>query len=109
MKGPLRGEIVAPGEALTLVVVPHPLRTHTVTLIAPAGLTLSELVDRAEMVTGPGARFVATINGDRVARALWHRVRPKPDTLVMMRVVAEFGGDNSILRSLLSVAVLVGG
>jgi hypothetical protein len=107
VKAPLHGEIIAPGEGITLVVAPHPLSVSSTAMMAPAGLSLAELVEFARLRsdTALRTRFVVTLEGERIDRDLWHCVRPKPGTLVIVRAVAE-GGDNGLLRSLLSLAVV---
>jgi hypothetical protein len=107
VKSPLRGELIAPGAGLTLVVAPHPLSTSSFSIEAAAGLTLAELAETARTISGHDAAFAAFINGEVIAEGLWRRVRPKPGTVVLLRAVA--GLDNELTRTLLSIGVLAAG
>ena len=108
IQAPLRGEIIEPGQGITLVLALHPLTLDYETIVAPAGLTILDLVDlgKARGTTRLKSRVVASIEGHLILEAYWSRIRPKPGTTVLLRAVAEFGGDNSLLRTLLTIAVI---
>ncbi len=112
VRAPLQGEIIAPGRGLTLVVVPRILDIEALPpLEVAAGLSLAELAEQAAAMSGGRPRFVASINGLEIDDGFypWRLVRPKPGSLVTFRAVPEFGGDNSLINTLLSAAVLVAG
>jgi predicted phage tail protein len=73
-----------------------------------AGATLAELLAEAE----PNPRFHSfahiAVNGATIDREHWRAVRPKPGTLVTIRMVPAGGGGGSgdILRIVLMIAIL---
>lgn len=75
-------------------------------MLAPPGSTVAEMVAGAfpGLVEGLHRLLLVTIGDQEVLRDLWHRVRPKPGTMVMIRVVP---GDD-VLRNVLTIAVTVG-
>ncbi|MCJ2131453.1 host specificity factor TipJ family phage tail protein [Methylobacterium sp. E-045] len=86
---------------------PHlldPTRDRVEFTVAP-GQTIAQMVAEA-MPSGRrlgGAYFRVTLNGHPIADALWHAVKPKPGTQVLIRVVPQ--GD--ILRNVLTIALTV--
>jgi hypothetical protein len=84
----LTGEILGPRDDVRVVASLHPLRLERVERPMPAGLSLSEMVER--ITAEPGCRsiasdFIVHVDGHSIAPANWHRVRPKPGTTVTMR------------------------
>ena len=112
---PARGkpapDYILPGEGLTLIVVPHPLLQQRRSIdVVPLGRSLAELVRRARNIADlPGRVEVTLGDGGVVPEALWTRVRPKAGAIVVVRSVAEFGGDNTLVRTVLGAAVTVAG
>jgi sulfur carrier protein ThiS len=85
----------------------HPLTNEHRQVEVEAGATIAEALDIAIASTGldwPPERFVASVNDVRVPREYWHRVRPKPGTMVIFRPVAS--GQES-LRTLLFLGIAV--
>ncbi|WP_019905718.1 host specificity factor TipJ family phage tail protein [Methylobacterium sp. 77] len=86
---------------------PHlldPTRGRVDLMVAP-GQSIAQMVAEA-MPAGRrlgGAYFRVTINGQPIAEALWHAVKPKPGMQVLIRVVPQ--GD--ILRNVLLIALTV--
>ena len=86
---------------------PHlldPTRDRVEFTVAP-GQTIAQMVAEA-MPAGRrlgGAYFRVTLNGHPIADALWHAVKPKPGTQVLIRVVPQ--GD--ILKNVLTIALTV--
>lgn len=73
----------------------------------PAGFTLAEALDVALMDAAfdwPRDCIVASVGDVRVPREHWHRVRPKPGTVVVFRPVAQ---NDDFLRSALGFAVAI--
>jgi hypothetical protein len=105
---PLQGEIIPPGQGLTLLVKPHLFRPQIVRVYAPAGLTLEELASRARGIAGVSFRFtfVAKIDEHYVPEELWPRVRPKPGTTVKFSASAGFDSTNELLKTVVGVAGL---
>jgi hypothetical protein len=104
---PLKGEIIAPGEGIALILALHPLSLEHRHVPAPAGLSIAELIAFADarIEGGLRCRLVVRIGDMPISEEHWRRVRPKPGTTVLIRAVAENFGDN-FLRSVLSLAVV---
>jgi hypothetical protein len=105
----LNGEVIPPGgEDVRVVAAHHPFKVERTDQQMLAGLTLAEMLERAQ--PDPVLRRHARIMlGDwEVPREHWHRVRPKPGTTVTIRVVPHGGGggDKNPLRTVLSIAVI---
>lgn len=75
-------------------------------MLAPPGSTIAEMVAGAFPGLTDGLRrlLCVTIGDQEVLRDIWHRVRPKPGTTVLIRPIP---GDD-ILRNVLTIAVTVG-
>lgn len=75
-------------------------------LTVPPGCTIADMVAAAfPGLTGAlRATIRATIGDQAIEEQLWHRVRPKPGTLVILKPIPQ--GD--ILRNVLTIAVTVG-
>ena len=108
--GAMHGEILPPGEGLTLAIIAHPLKLERELIPAPAGLSVAELVTfaRARATTRLRFGFVVTVNGDRVPNNWWNCVRPKPGTVITIRAVPEGDGGN-VLRAVLGIAAVAAG
>ena len=99
--------IVPPRPAVQVYGGLHALSNEHRQVEVPIGATIAEALEMALVDTGmdlPRDHFVATVDGERVPREYWHRVRPKPGTVVVFRLVAS--GDNA-LRSLLFLGVAI--
>ena len=89
-------EILPPGAGQVEVwAAPHPFKSATLHRHFEAGTSLQEMVE--EVQPRPELRLYAhvTIDGHAIAQDLWPRVRPKPDTLVNIRMWptgGSFGG-----------------
>jgi len=110
IQGPLHGEIILPGEGITLVLAMHPLKLDRQVETLPAGLTVAELVDlgRAIATTRIRSRVAVYLDGQIVPEAWWACVRPKPGTSMLVRAVAGQGAGD-LLRSVLGLAVVAAG
>ena len=115
----LSGEVLRPDEGAQVVFAPSAFRRHDVQVFAlPTGYTVAEAVELAlaSVKMGPKLRrhlavFLAR-EGEpgehRIERANWHRVRPRPGTLIHIRVDLQGGGGGkNPLRALLMIAVAV--
>lgn len=105
------GELIAPDAADVRVVgCPSPFAVETVERTLPAGQTLIEIVHEA--VGGKimlMRRAHVTVNGVPFKRECWHYVRPKPGSLVNVRVVPGFsggGGRKNPLGIILSIVTI---
>jgi sulfur carrier protein ThiS len=99
--------IIPPRESVRVYGGLHPLSNEHRRVEVPAGATIADALEIA--LTGvdfdwPPDRFVASVNGERVPREYWERVRPKPGTVVIFRPVTS-GGDT--LRSVLFLGVAI--
>lgn len=103
-------EILPPNRGLVCVVAcPHPFRTERAVFEVDAGLTLAEILARAQpdpMLLQDAHVFI----GDHlVPRDRWRRVRPKPGMRVTVRVLPGDqggGGGKTALRVVLSIAII---
>jgi len=89
---------------------PHPFRAARVDLVVPAGLTIAEMIARAQPDPLLRAHAHAFIDDHYVPRVHWGRVRPKPGAFVTIRVVPGLGGGSkgkNPLRTVLTIAVAV--
>lgn len=103
----LKGEIIAPGDDVLLVVAVHPLQSTTKRIHVKSGSSIRELeeIARTLLETAMAVRFHITINGTVVPEAEWSRVRVKPGVTVVMSPVPGFE-DGNLLKSLATIAVL---
>jgi len=100
-------DLFIPPEPVKVLGGRHPLTNEHRQVEVRAGATIAEALDISIASTGlswPQDRFVATVNDVRVPREWWHRVRPKPGTMVVFRPVAS--GDDS-LRTILFLGIAV--
>ncbi len=100
---------VADSEPVHVVAVPHPFATApTIDTVATSRDTLQEILERTQPDEYLRRYAVICINDYRIPEDKWHVVRPKPGTLVTIRVVpmGGGGGGKSPLRTLLTIAVM---
>lgn len=90
---------------IRVVACPRPFSTERIDRTAPAGSTISELIDLAGV--HPAMMQLAHVHiGDiEIDRRHWHRVRPKEGQTVTIRVAPAGGGKNP-LRTVLTIAVI---
>ena len=92
---------------------PHlldPTRDRVEFTVAP-GQTIAQMVAEA-MPAGRrlgGAYFRVTLNGHPIGDALWHAVKPKPGTHVLIRVVPQGDTLKNVLTIALTVAAVAAG
>ncbi len=94
--------------ALTLIDAPFAAGAQRIE--APAGLSILDMLERAEVRPRVAQRCVVMIGDRPVPRALWERVRPKAGVtvLVAVRPGASGGkGGSNPLRVILQIAVMV--
>lgn len=86
---------------------PLPFSNRQVRLTLHQGKTVAEIVTEVCAIEGVGA--IVTINGHDIPREHWHRVRPKPNTVINVRIVPQGGGGGgkSPIVTLLSIAIMV--
>ncbi|MGL4960349.1 MAG: TipJ family phage tail tip protein, partial [Inquilinus sp.] len=92
---------------MRLIGMPNPFREEVIERAGLAGRTVTQLVEDALGVplTPEVAGQVRVMLGDVVVpREVWHRLRPKVGTTLLVRVVPQNG---DILRITLSLAVIV--
>jgi hypothetical protein len=109
VRAPLHGEILAPGDTITVVAATHPLRGDRRVLEMPAGSSIAEIVDRAAAECGL-SRLVrgadVSIDGHLIPPENWKRVRVKAGAHVLVhgRVGKSMG---NVLRSIFMIALSV--
>jgi len=109
IRAPLQGELLLPGDTITVSAGMHPLRASAEVLDLPSGLSLTEIVEIVEKrchVSRLAEGADVTISGHVVDPALWSRVRVKAGAHVGIRARAG-KGLGGILRSLLQIALAV--
>lgn len=96
--------------AVRLIAAPHPLRAGHVDLAVPEGLSLAEILRLAQPDPVLLRHAVVYLGDQKIAPALWPRVRPKAGAQVTIRVVPGFGGggggQKNVMRVVLSIAVI---
>jgi hypothetical protein len=92
---------------VTVVGSKTPFRMERLTCVAPSGHTIAELIGQAcggkidpELLQF-GRAFVGP---ERYDPEVWHRTRPKPNTVLSFRVIHE---DSTALKIVLSIAIVV--
>lgn len=102
-------EVLAPGEGLVrLLIADTPmspaLRAHTF----PAGLSILEMLEQAQVKPRLAKLGVVMIDGLEVPRHLWERVRPRPGLTITFGVrPAGRGSLRTLLQILVAIAVIV--
>lgn len=85
-----------------------PFHHHKKTLAVPDGLTLEQIVDFAIPYKPRGLNVVVLVNGERIPRAAWSKVKPKQKAIVGINVVPMGGGGKkNPLATILSIALMV--
>lgn len=98
------GEVLRPGEGLiTLITYPHPLRIERSVEPIEAGQTIADI--KAKVLGDRPALAVLFGDAPEVAipSELWHRVRPKPGTTLVLRSIVQ--GKNARILAMIGVAV----
>ena len=86
------GEIIGAGDTVRVVAALHPLRVERVELSARVGDTISDIVNGVVALPNCSALapdFVVYIDGHPIEAKNWHRIRPKPGAVVVLRPVVE--------------------
>lgn len=90
-------------DTCTVVAKPHPFQVERVTAEFQQGKTITEMLGDAVAHS-----CEVTINGVRVTREWWDKVRPKAGQILHIAVFPQGGGSgNKWLRAVLMVAVMV--
>lgn len=96
-----------PTASVKLITLPRFDPAHRVEMTLAYGSTLATLVKEQLPALSPERRLSmvrVTIGGHMIEPQFWHVVRPKPGTLVVIRVVP---GKGSILRSVLLITASI--
>ena len=81
---------------IKVIASPHPFKTETYEAEAPAGWTITEILDAED------GNFEVFVNGEHIAQSLWAGARPEPGSIVNIRAVPGKG----LFRALLLLAVV---
>jgi sulfur carrier protein ThiS len=89
-----------------VVIAQHPFGVDARQITVPGGLTIAEIVERAEIPAVYRPYIVASVDGHAVPSDWWAHVRPK--TGVVLRAVPQGGGgDKDVTRSVLLIGVSI--
>ncbi len=93
---------------VTVSAVPHPFLAERIDAQMPAGLTISEILNRVQPDPALLRHAHVYIDGEYIPRDNWNTVRPKAKSVLSIRVVPQGGGGGSKnpLRTVLSIALL---
>ena len=86
------GEIIGAGDTVRVVAALHPLRVERVELSARVGDTIADIVNGVVALPNCSSLardFVVYIDGHPIEAKNWHRIRPKPGAVVVLRPVVE--------------------
>jgi len=107
------GEVILPGDCITVRAALHPLKTSHVTVEVPVGLTLAEIVERVQAESGEVTclphglvlDLLTELGCERIPPEHWSRVRAKAGVTVVIRAVPGQGG-GGLFKTILSVALI---
>lgn len=84
---------------------PHPFESRRVDYAVPFGLTIAEIIEHVQpdpVLREHGNVFIA---GELIERYWWNRVRPKPGTVISVRLLPS-GGGGWRLAAMIGIAVI---
>ena len=99
-----------PNDMITLTAAAHPFEASSKTIPVAEGVSLQAMLEQAQPDPMLMRHAVIFIGGSRIERRYWHCVYPKAGALVEIRVLPTGGGgggDKDVLRTVLTLAVLV--
>lgn len=99
----------APMTAVSVVSMPVLDASRRVHTTAPAGSNVEQIVAHALPGIGLTAPVEVYIDGVRILRPVWRRVRPKAGTTVVVRLIPQgggAGGTRGILQILVAIAAI---
>ena len=105
-----KGSTVLPNDMITLTAAAHPFEASSKTIPVAEGVSLQAMLEQAQPDPVLMQHAVIFIGGGIVDRRYWHCVYPKAGALVEIRVLPTGGGgggDKNVLRTVLTLAVLV--
>lgn len=94
---------------LQIYASPFPFSNKQVKAYAPFGSSVQEIVDQIcpPQLRGESVGAVVYINGHAIFRKHWSSIRPKPGTIINVRIVPLGGGGKNPIASLLGIAVMI--
>lgn len=104
---PLTGEVLTGADGVRVIVRPSVLREAREEAVAPAGLSVAEIVEAYGGSISARARVHAAVNGEAVPRDWWGRVRVKPGAVVTVVGVPGRGAIRTVLAAVVAVAAAV--
>jgi hypothetical protein len=104
----IQGEVLDGKHVVRVFGAPHPLMARCIDREFMPGLTIAEILDQslADYPSRLRETVVVYLNGDKISREVWHRVRPKPGTQIAFQAVPA-GGMRTMLLAAVAVFALV--
>ncbi|WP_437871283.1 host specificity factor TipJ family phage tail protein [Methylorubrum extorquens] len=108
VRAPLCGEVLGAADAVTVIAALHPTSPARETLVAPAGLSIAEIVELALAHRPVGMRRAirASIGTDAVPQERWRSIRPRAGTVIVLRAVPGSGA-GGLFRTIAMLAVAI--
>jgi hypothetical protein len=106
----VRGEVLTDDNTIIVQVKPHPFSQELKTYTFPAGLSLQEILEKVQPNAFLRKSAHIFIEDAYCYHYYWSSVRPKPGTLVQIRVIPKGGGGGgggkNPLRTIAMIAVV---
>lgn len=84
---------------------PHPFESRRLDYAVPFGMTISEIIEYVQPDPVLREHGHVFINGELIERVWWSKVRPKPGTMISVRLLPS-GGGGWRLAAMIGIAVL---
>lgn len=91
----------------TLAIRPHPFDLRREIVQAPAGLTITEIIEIARPDPLTLSCLQVHLQGHFIERENWHRIYPKAGML-LEAVPLPQGGNPTLMRTILTIAIVAG-
>lgn len=108
VRPPINGEIISPGDGVTVVVRASPLRDERHVMTAPAGLSIADIVTEFVAPLGFRADWLRiSIGSEVISPDIWPRVRLKPGAILTVQAMPQGRWLRTALLAVIAVVALV--